>query len=82
MATTTPKRSRSARCYAAIGLPPGVVEELVDWLEEEGVGVLRVERDDEGSSIVCFELAPGDTGAWLQTLPQRFGCGLAPAPGC
>jgi hypothetical protein len=82
MATTTRKQSRSARRYAAIGLPPSVVDELVDWLEEEGVGVLRIDRDDEGSAIVCFELAPWDSGAWLQTLPQRFGCGLAPAPSC
>ena len=73
---------RSVRRYAAIGLPPGVLEELIAWLEEEGVGVLRVERDDEGSGIVCFELAPWDQGAWLTTLSQRFGCALAPAPGC
>jgi hypothetical protein len=82
MAATTRKQTRSARRYAAVGLPPGVVEELVTWLEEEGVGVLRVERDDEGSAIVCFELAPWDTGAWLKSLSQRFGCGLVPAPGC
>ena len=82
MTTTTRKQIRSARRYAAIGLPPRVMEELVAWLEEEGVEVLRVERDDEGSGIVCFELAPWDTGAWLSTLSQRFGCGLAPAPGC
>jgi hypothetical protein len=82
MTTTTRKQTRSARRSAAIGLPPRVLEELVAWLEEEGVSVLRVERDDEGSGIVCFELAPWDTGAWLRSLSQRFGCGLAPAPGC
>jgi hypothetical protein len=82
MTTTTRKQVRSARRYAAIGLPPGVMEELVAWLEEEGVAVLRVERDDEGSGIVCFELAPWDTGASLRSLSQRFGCGLVPAPAC
>ena len=82
MTTTTRKQARSARRYAAVGLPPDVVEEFVAWLEEEGVAVLRVEGDDEGSGIVCFEFAPWDTGAWLKSLSQRFGCGLVPAPGC
>lgn len=81
MTTMTRKQSRSTRRYAAIGLPPGMLQDLIDWLEEEGVGVLRVDQDDEGSGIVCFELAPWDSGAWLRTVSQRFGCGLVPAPG-
>jgi hypothetical protein len=81
MAATTRRQSRSVRRYAAIGLPPGLMTELLAWLEEEGAGVLRVESDDEGSGIVCFELAPWDSGAWIRTVSQRFGCGLVPAPG-
>ena len=81
MGTATRQRPRSVLRYMAMGLPPSTVAPLMEWVEEQGAAVLRVEHDDEGSALVCFELAAWDTGAWLRTVSQRFGCGLAPASG-
>jgi hypothetical protein len=77
---TLPRRRRSAPAYVAIGLRPDAVSLFAEELEEEGAMLLRVQHDDEGSALVFFQLAAGDPGGWLPTLPRRWGCGLAPAP--
>ena len=81
MATPTRPRRRGAAQYIAIGLPPDMIDPLLEQLEEEGAVPLRVEHDtEEGSAQVVFQLGSWDSGAWLPTLSQRFGCALAPAP--
>jgi hypothetical protein len=79
-APTGQRRERPAACYVAIGLRPDVVSSFADALEEEDARVLRVEHDDEGSALVFFQLTASDRGAWLPSITQRWGCGLAPAP--
>jgi hypothetical protein len=55
-----------------------MVDALMERLDEEGATAVRVEHDDEGAVMVFFELASWDKGAWLRTVAQHFGCGLAP----
>jgi hypothetical protein len=71
-------RRRTPAQYVAIGLPPGLVDKLMERLDEEGAVPVRVEHDEEGSALVFFQLAAWDSGAWLTSLAQNFGCGLAP----
>jgi hypothetical protein len=78
MVTSTRTRRRAPAQYVAIGLPPDMVDKLMEQLDEEGAIPVRVEHDDEGAALVFFQLASWDTGAWLTSLAQRFGCGLAP----
>ena len=81
MITPVRTKRRSAGQYVAIGLPPHEVAPFLEQLDEEGASQVRIEQDEEGSSLVFFELAAWDSGDWLPTLSQRFGCGLAPAGG-
>ena len=78
MVTSTRSRRRAPAQYVAIGLPPELVDKLMEQLDEEGAIPVRVEHDDEGAALVFFQLASWDSGAWLTSLAQRFGCGLAP----
>ncbi len=81
MVTPLRTKRRSAGQYVAIGLPPHGVTSFLEQLEEEGACQVRMDQDDEGSTLVFFDLAAWDSGDWLPTLSQRFGCGLAPASG-
>ena len=78
MVTQSRTRRRAPAQYVAIGLPPDLVDKLMEQLDEEGAIPVRIEHDDEGAALVVFQLAAWDTGAWLTSLAQRFGCGLAP----
>ena len=78
MVTQSRTRRRAPAQYVAIGLPPHLVDKLMEQLDEEGAIPVRVEHDDEGAALVVFQLASWDSGAWLTSLAQRFGCGLAP----
>jgi hypothetical protein len=78
MATYTRTRRRGPAQFVAIGLPPEMVGGLMDRLDEEGATPVRVEHDDEGTALVFFQLASWDSGSWLTSVAQQFGCGLAP----
>ena len=78
MVTSARSRRKAPAQFVAIGLPPDLVEKLMEQLDEEGAIPVRVEHDDEGAALVFFQLAAWDSGAWLTSLAQRFGCGLAP----
>ena len=78
MVSITKSRRRSPAQFVAIGLPPGMVDKLMERLDEEGATPTRVEHDEEGTALVFFELAAWDRGTWLTSLAQSFGCGLAP----
>jgi hypothetical protein len=81
MVTPVRTKRRSAGQYVAIGLPPQAVAPFLEQLEEEGACQVRIEQDDEGSSLVFFELAAWDSGDWLPALSRQFGCGVAPTGG-
>jgi len=65
-----------------VGVPPALLDELVELIEAEDAALVQVDHDEEGSVRVCFHLAPGDQGSWLRDVTRRFGCGLVPAPKC
>jgi len=63
-----------------MGLRPDLLDAFEEQLDEEDARLIGIDHDEEGTAVAFFTLAAWDEGAWLRTLPGRFGCGLAPAP--